>query len=66
MPATPKSLRRYLVDRATGMTSEGIVHIVVLALTTDDGKELSVCMSKADAMLLAGQLQTAAIEAQKA
>lgn len=61
---TPKSLRRYLVDRAEGMTQSGLVKVVVLVLTTEDGRETAVCMSKADAMLLAGQLQSAAIEVQ--
>lgn len=68
MPAyksEPESLQRYLVDRAQGMTSEGLVQVVVLVLTTNSGRELAVVMSKTDAMLLSTQLQSVAIEVQK-
>lgn len=68
MPAyksEPESLRRYVVDRAQGMTQEGLVQVVVLALTTNSGRELAVVLSKTDAMMLAQQLQAVAIEVQK-
>jgi hypothetical protein len=62
---TPKSLRRYKVDRADGATSEGLVQVVVLVLTTDDGRELAVCMSKVDAMMMSEQLRSLALEVKR-
>lgn len=61
----PKSLKRYLVDRAQGASKDGLVHVVVLVLTTIDDRETSVVMSRADAMILASQLQACAVEVQR-
>lgn len=58
----PKSLRSYLVDRGNGVTaSGGVGEVIVLVLRTDDMSEVSVCMSKVDAVILADQLRTMAV-----
>jgi hypothetical protein len=37
----------------------------VLVLTTDDGRELAVCMSKVDAMMMSEQLRSLALEVKR-
>jgi len=60
----PATLKRYRIDRAKGITSHGAVEVVALVLVTADGAEHAYTISKADAYLIAHQLQGAAKEAQ--
>jgi len=59
IPQTPLTLLQYMCDRAEGVTSEGVVRVVVLTLRAE-GREMCVCMSRSDAYALSHQLQGAA------
>jgi len=60
-------LQRYRVDRAAGATADGPTQLIVLVLKgTRDGHacpEMAYAISKADAMVIASQLQLAAADA---
>jgi hypothetical protein len=59
-----KLLERYRVDRADGTTAIGPEKLIVLTLKATDHPEISIAISKIDAMLIALQLTTAATEVQ--
>lgn len=66
MPYEIKTLERYRVDRADGVTAVGPEKLVILVLKPNGGPEFAVAISKMDAMLVASHLQAAATEAQSA
>lgn len=59
-----KLLQRYRVDRAPGRTADGDTQLVVLVLKAHDNHEHAYAISKADAMIIAAQLQLGATDAQ--
>jgi hypothetical protein len=59
-----KLLQRYRVDRAAGKTADGSTQLVLLVLKAHDTQETAYALSKVDAMMVAGQLQLAAQDAQ--
>lgn len=61
---TVKTLMRYRVDRADGVTATGPERLVVLVLQPADGSEFAVAISGVDAMMLSLQLSNAAADAQ--
>jgi hypothetical protein len=59
-----KMMERYRIDRGSGTTADGSTELVILVLKASGERELACAMSKADAMIVATQLQQAAGEAQ--
>lgn len=59
-----KTLERYRVDRADGVTAIGPERLVILVLKANGGPEYAVALSKMDAMLISLQLSNAATEVQ--
>jgi len=64
MPYEIKTLERYRVDRADGMTALGPEKLIILVLKPNGGAEYAVAISKMDAMLISLQLSSAASEVQ--
>jgi hypothetical protein len=60
-----KLLERYRVDRATGGTADGSTQLVILVLKAKNAPELAAAISRADAMVIAHQLMSAASEGQQ-
>lgn len=63
MTSNIKSLIRYRVDRADGITLSGPECLVVLVLQPSEGAEFAVAISSVDAMMLSLQLSNAAVDA---
>ena len=59
-----KLLQRYRIDRAAGRTADGSTQLVILVLKAHEQHEIAYALSKADAMLIAAQLQLSAQDAQ--
>ena len=59
-----KLLQRYRIDRAPGATADGPTQLVVLILKAAGEPDRAFAISKADAMIIASQLQLAAADAQ--
>ncbi len=59
-----KLLQRYRVDRAAGRTADGSTQLVILVLKAHETPEIAFALSKADAMMVAAQLQLSAADAQ--
>lgn len=55
-----KTLQRYRVDRADGITLTGPEKLIVLVLKPNEGAEFAVALSRVDAMQLSLQLSHAA------
>ena len=65
MPVPIKTLARYRIDRADGVTASGPEKLIILVLTSnEDTREYPVAISKTDAMLIGLALQGAATEVQ--
>lgn len=62
-PANVRNVRRWLVDRESGLTAQGLVEVIVLAFTDEHGKQHAFCLSKEDTILVAEQLRLAALNA---
>lgn len=60
-----QTLARYRIDRADGVAAMGPEKLIILVLKSNESSiEYSVAISRADAMRIALQLQSAATEAQ--
>ena len=59
-----KLLQRYRIDRGSGGTADGSTQLVILVLKAADAPEMAYAISKADAMIIASQMQLAARDAQ--
>ena len=59
-----KTLERYRIDRADGVTATGPEKLIILVLKPNGGPEFAVAISKMDAMLISLQMSGAASEVQ--
>jgi hypothetical protein len=61
----PAVLQAYRIDRADGLTATGgFEKLVILVLKGHDGPERAFAISRADAHIIGGLLQSAALEVQ--